>query len=108
MSKVIFIKQNSPEIRKKLRKAGFSICICASFEDSVWLDYSPDSKMFYDIHGEGYCDPGSLEEKYSPLERITLRLAEDGYYSKDREFFDTVEEFLKVYGKKKIAFKFLS
>ena len=42
MSKVVFIKENSPEIRSKLEKAGFSICICATFEDSIWLNYSPN------------------------------------------------------------------
>ena len=42
MSKIVFIKDNSPEIRKKLKEAEYSVCICANFEDSIWLDYHPD------------------------------------------------------------------
>ena len=97
MSKVVFIKANSPEIRNKLKEAGFSVCACASFDDSVWLDYHPKNTYYRDIHGCGYCDPGDWDEKFSPLERIKMRLEESGYYSKDREFFDNVDEFLKKY-----------
>lgn len=101
MSKIVFIKDNSPEIRKKLKDSGFLICGCAEFEDSVWLDYHPDSKFPYDIHGDGYSDDGDYDEKFSPLERIKQRLAIKDYYSKDREFYETVEEFLEKYGNKK-------
>ncbi len=31
MSKVVFIKDNSSEIRDKLKEAGFSVCICSFF-----------------------------------------------------------------------------
>lgn len=99
MSKVVFIKQNSPEIREKLKQAGFTVCAYANFADSVWLDYHPDDKFFRDIHGEGYADEGDWDEKYPPLERIKMRLKEDDYYSDEREFFETVEEFLEVYKK---------
>ena len=99
MSKVVFIKENSPEIRSKLEKAGFSICICATFEDSIWLDYSPNYNFRYDIHGVGYADRDDVDFKLSPIERIKERLALNGYYSTEREFYDTVEEFLKHYKK---------
>ena len=100
MSKIVFITDNSKEIRNKLKETGFSICTCASFKDSIWLTYHPDYKMPFDIHGTGYTDKGDWEEKYSPLERIKIRLKESGYYSEEREFYSTVEEFLKVYSKK--------
>lgn len=101
MSKIVFIKQNSPEIRNKLKKSGFSVCICSTFDDSIWLSYHsyPEDELPFDIHGEGYCDPGDYDEKYSPLDRIKSRLSTPGYYSEDREFFDTVEEFLNKYKK---------
>lgn len=102
MSKVVFITDNSKEIRNKLKELGFSICICAEFKDSVWLTYHPDCKMPFDIHGTGYTDKGDWEEKYSPLERIEMRLKESEYYSKEREFYNTVEEFLNKYGSKNI------
>ena len=95
---IVFIKENSPETRNKLKDAGFSICKCAEFKDSVWLHYNPN--VLYNIHGEGYCDPGDWDEKYSPLERIQLRLKEEDYYSEEREFYDTVDEFLLKYGTK--------
>ena len=97
MSKTIFITQNSPEIRQKLEDAGFSICICALFDDSIWLIYHPDNSFPYDIHGEGYTDEEDCDLGLKPLNRIQRRLAEEGYYSKEREFFDTVEDFLKKY-----------
>lgn len=103
MSKIVFITNNSVGIRKKLRKAGFSVCVCALFDDSVWLVYYPDEKMPYDIHGTGYTDKGDWDEKYSPLERIQERLKLDWYYSKDREFFDNVEKFLEKYERYKIS-----
>lgn len=101
MSKIVFITDNSKEIRNKLKEAGFTICDCAEFEDSIWLTYHPDYKMPFDIHGTGYTDKGDWEEKYSPLERIKMRLKESGYYSEEREFYNTVEEFLNKYGNKK-------
>ena len=99
MSKIVFIKDNSKEIRKKLKEAGFSICVCATFEDSVWLDYYPEEKFPFDIHGSGYADKDDPDYNLSPLERIKERLGLDWYYSEDREFYDTVEEFLQHYNK---------
>lgn len=101
MSKIVFIKDNNQEIRRKLKNAGFSVCICAKFYDSVWLIYHPDENFPYDIHGEGYADSGDYDEKHTPEERIQMRLKEDGYYSKEREFYNTVEEFLEKYGNEK-------
>ena len=104
MSKIVFIKENSPEVRQKLKDVGFGICVCAEFVDSVWLDYHPEDKHLYkDIHGTGYTDETDGEEmnRLSPEERIKLWLSLDCYYSKDREFFDTVEEFLEKYPKPK-------
>ena len=100
MSKIVFITDNSKEIRNKLKELGFSICVCAEFKDSIWLTYHPDCKMPFDIHGTGYTDKGDWEEKYSPLERIKIRLKESEYYSEEREFYNTVEEFLSKYGNK--------
>ena len=96
MSKIVFIKQNSPEIRTRLREAGFSLCPCTEFTDSVWLDYHPDNKELYKIiHGVG-CTDDCLRE-LPPLERIKEWLKWDGWFSTDREFFDTVDDFLEHY-----------
>ena len=101
MSKIVFITNNSEEIRNKLKESGFSICACAYFPDSIWLKYYPDNHSTFNIHGEGYFDDGDWDEKYSPLERIQMRLKESYYYSEEREFYNTVEEFLSKYGNKK-------
>lgn len=53
-NKVILLKQNSPEIRKRIEMAGISLCICAEFEDAVWLEYGVGLNAFYDVHGIGY------------------------------------------------------
>ena len=97
---VVFIKQNSPEIRKKLEDAGYSLCQCASFVDSIWLDYHPDCKdMYKDIHGVGYTDEVEGLLYLTPQERIDTWLESLDYFDSDREFFDTVEEFLIKYSK---------
>ena len=99
-NKVVFIKENSPEVRTKLKEAGFSICICASFKDSIWLDYRPNEKYPFDIHGFGYCDPGEFVEKLSPIERIKYWLnREDTFLNEEKEFFNNVDEFLNKYSK---------
>jgi len=99
MSKTVFIKQNSPEIRKKLEDAGYYVCACAKFKDSVWLVYHPDEHFYRDIHGVGGTDKTDGEEinKLSPEERIKVWLTWDDYFSKEREFFETVDDFLKAY-----------
>ena len=56
MSKVIVLKQNSPEIRLKIKDAGISVCICCEFLKSVWLDCYPEGKCTFDVHGIGYSD----------------------------------------------------
>lgn len=94
MNKIVFIKENSPEVRNKLKKAGFTLCVCAFFDDSVWLDYNPERNC---IHGEGCCVDYDLDNNYSPLERIKLRLSKNKYYPENREFFDNVDEFIKKY-----------
>ena len=56
MNKVIVLKQNSPEIRQKIKDAGISVCICCEFKKSVWLDCYPEGKTTFDVHGIGFSD----------------------------------------------------
>lgn len=71
MSKVIVLKQNSPEIRQKIKDAGISVCICAEFVDACWLDYHVGLGATYDVHGLGY-DGGEMTGE----EQIALFLHE--------------------------------
>ena len=52
VNKTFILKQNSEEIRQKIKDAGIRVCICASFKDSCWLDYS--TVVANGVHGIGY------------------------------------------------------
>ncbi len=103
MSKVVFITNNSPEIRIKLSEEGFILCPCAAFKDAIWLDYDPNSPAPNYIHGEGYADEGDIGLNLSPLDRIHRRLELKGYYSEEKEFYPNAEEFLEHYKPKQIG-----
>lgn len=47
---ILVLKDNSPEIRDKIKTSGIMVCKCAEFKDSVWLDYSGVNG----VHGVGY------------------------------------------------------
>lgn len=49
---ILVLKDNSPEIRDKIKTSGIMVCQCAEFKDSVWLDYSGVNG----VHGVGYYD----------------------------------------------------
>lgn len=100
---IVFIKQNSPEIRKKLEDAGYSVCVCAEWADSIWLDYHPDSKDLYrDIHGVGATDEVEGMLDFTPEMRIKVWLEREDFFDKDREFYETVEDFLEKYPSPKL------
>ena len=46
-----FIIKNSKELQKKLYDIGYSICLCANFENAEWLNTFPINGT---IHGKGY------------------------------------------------------
>ena len=54
MSKALVLKQNSPKIRQKIQDAGISVCICAGFKGSKWLDYHIGLDAPFEVHGIGY------------------------------------------------------
>ena len=87
---VIVLKENTPEIRRKILDSGISVCVCAEFNDSCWLDFHPnlvkDFKVMH-VHGVGY--PYEGETKESTL-AIFLHEAKDPYFCKD------VDEFIKM------------
>lgn len=59
-----FIRKNTPELRDKLEKLGYRICICCKFKDNIWLNnYINDELNRYEIHGLGdYSTEDSQEE----------------------------------------------
>ena len=52
--KTFILKDNSSEIRKKIRDAGIRVCVCASFDSSRWLNYS--TRVANGVHGVGGSD----------------------------------------------------
>lgn len=54
MDKTIILKQNSEEIRERIERSGIGVCHCASYKDSIWLDYS--TKAGCQVHGVGYAN----------------------------------------------------
>ena len=50
-----FIRKNTPELRQKLAELGYSVCVCTSFKDAVWLDTATHTKPC-SSHGIGFWD----------------------------------------------------
>ena len=64
---------NTPKLREKLEELGYRICVCAEFDDAVWLSNSVQTDS---IHGIGYFGEDELcktqEEALSIYENTTL------------------------------------
>ena len=52
--KDFILKNNSEEIREKIKAAGIRVCCCAWFKDACWLHYS--TVVANGVHGVGYFD----------------------------------------------------
>lgn len=59
------LKENSEAIREKIRDAGIRVCVCASFNGTIWLDYS--TVVSNGVHGLGYGDETMSGEAYLSL-----------------------------------------
>lgn len=89
MGKCVVLKQNSPEIRKKIEDAGISLCVCASFDENSWLDYHVGLGAYFDVHGLGYDS-----EEMSAEEHKSLFLYETK--PEDIVWCNNVDEFIKA------------
>lgn len=65
VDKTFILKNNSEEIRKKITDAGISLCVCASFADVDWLEYS--TVVGNGVHGNGYPFEGMTKEETRAL-----------------------------------------
>ena len=84
------MKENSQEIRKRIKGAGISVCVCAEFADACWLDFHPNLVNDFkvrDVHGLGYPCEGETQEQ---------ELARFLYEAKDPYFCKDVDEFIKM------------
>lgn len=86
--KTFILKNNSEEIRKKITDSGIRVCICASFKDACWLDYS--TVVANGVHGIGYF--GEEVEIHSVEEELARFIAE----CKNPTFCKDVDEFISL------------
>lgn len=84
MRKTIVLKENNEAIRKKIEEAGIGLCPCASFKDSIWLDYSGITPNI--VHGVGY--PFECETQEEHLKRFVEEV-------RNPVWCDNVEQFIK-------------
>ena len=87
--KTFILKENSESIRKKITDAGIRVCICASFVDADWLDYS--TVVANGVHGNGYPYEGMTKEETRAL---FLHEVKNPIWCKDvEEFIRLIKEF---------------
>ena len=58
-----FIRKNTPELRDKLKKLGYRVCICCEFKDNIWLNNFLTIKNDPSIHGIGVWDIEDSQEE---------------------------------------------
>ena len=89
VDKTFILKENSESIRKKITDAGIRVCICASFVDADWLDYS--TVVANGVHGNGYPYEGMTKEETRAL---FLHEVKNPVWCKDvEEFIRLIKEF---------------
>ena len=89
VDKTFILKENSESIRKKITDAGIRVCICASFVDADWLDYS--TVVANGVHGNGYPYEGMTKEETRAL---FLHEVQNPVYCNDvGEFIRLIKEF---------------
>ena len=57
----LILKENSEEIRQKIKDAGIDVCWCASHIDADWLDFCVNIQN--GVHGNGYAYEGMTKEQ---------------------------------------------
>lgn len=87
----LVLKNNSPEIRDKIKAYGIEVCPCAEFRDSVWLDYSGING----VHGVGYySEEVGTKSVQEELDRFVAE-------NKDIKYCKDVDEFINEIGNSK-------
>ena len=88
-NKCFILKNNSEEIRKKIKDAGIDVCYCASFVDSDWLEYH--TSIANGVHGNGSPLEGMTKEETRAL---FLHEVKNPIWCKDvDEFIKLIKEF---------------
>lgn len=85
-SKDFILKENTEEIRQKIKAAGIHVCGCAWFKDACWLHYS--TAVANGVHGVGYFD--GIDNVKSQEEELARYMRE----VRNPVICDNVEEFI--------------
>ena len=91
-NKTFILKKNSGEIRRRIVQNGIRVCVCTTFKNAVWLDYS--TVVANGVHGIGYF--GEDVETHSVEEELARFLAKckKPIFCKDvNEFIRLIKEF---------------
>jgi hypothetical protein len=62
----IYIRKNTPFLRKKLKQLGHTLCVCTEFADAKILTVTNQPDAYRSVHGWGYVDaeyPSLTQEK---------------------------------------------
>lgn len=81
----LVLKENSPEIREKLKSSGIDLCTCCEFKDAVWLDYNHSVTPL--VHGIGYSDETSGNLDVEKVLECYVKECKRPYYCKDVDEF---------------------
>lgn len=93
--KTFILKENSEEIRQKIKDARILLCVCAEFVDSDWIYYNTLASN--GVHGNGYPYKGMTKEE---TRAIFLYGVRNSVFCNDvDEFIRRIKEF--EYGKVK-------
>ena len=52
----IYIRKNTPSIRKKLKQLGHTLCVCTEFDGAAILTVTNKPDVYRSVHGWGYTD----------------------------------------------------
>lgn len=86
----LILKSNSKKIRKTLRRNNIKVCICASFENALWLDYNGSVTNL--VHGVGYCDETCPATPEQVLERFIKECESPHFCDNIQEFISEIKK----------------
>lgn len=90
----LILKENSEDIREKIKIVGISVCKCAEFKDSIWLAAYPSMPYPFTVHGLGYEVPFGCSK--SPEERIQIILKLAKEQGREPIYAEDVDDFIKM------------
>ena len=89
---MLILKENSEKIRQALTDAGIKPCVCTTFKNNVWLDYTGATSTM--VHGLGcYGDDVGTTSIQEELDRV-VKENKNIIYCKDvTDFINKIKEF---------------